>query len=110
MRKIFYPFDDIPAPSEYWISCSDSQRKESLNNLLNETIYKDYFKIINTKNDGQVIVSFLQSLKASERGTLLLDMENFLKKNIDQSITVWAESLGDKNSLRNLRGIEVKND
>jgi hypothetical protein len=47
-------------------------------------------------------------LTASVRGSLLLDFEECIKKNIDQGLTVWGEALGDKNSLRNLRGIEVK--
>jgi hypothetical protein len=37
-----------------------------------------------------------------------LDLEELFKKSVDQGITVWGEALGDKNSLRNLRGIEVK--
>jgi hypothetical protein len=31
-----------------------------------------------------------------------------LKAHIDDALTVWLEPLGDRNSLRNLRGIEVK--
>ena len=42
------------------------------------------------------------------RGTKLLDLEELLKENVDLGITIWLEPLGDKNSLRNLRGIEVK--
>ena len=43
-----------------------------------------------------------------KRGPLLLDFEVFLKEAIDPGLVVWLEPLGDRNSLRNLRGIEVK--
>ena len=46
-------------------------------------------------------------MDASERGTLLLNLEAILKKEIDDGISIWHIPLGDKNSLRNLRGIEV---
>jgi hypothetical protein len=48
-------------------------------------------------------------MSASERGTFLLDLESLLKSQIDNGINIWLEPIGDKNSLRNLRGIEVKN-
>jgi hypothetical protein len=55
-----------------------------------------------------VIIRFTEPVDVSKRGLLLLDLEEALKREIDQGITVWVEALGDKNSLRNLRGIEVK--
>ena len=58
--------------------------------------------------DGQVIVNLLESLSADKRGPLLLDLEELLKGSVDPGLVVWLESLGDRSSLRNLRGIEVK--
>ena len=46
-------------------------------------------------------------MTASERGVLLLNIEDWIKNKLDNGITIWHESIGDKNSLRNLRGIEV---
>lgn len=65
-------------------------------------------KFIEAKENGHVIVEFRDQHSASERGTLLLDLEDSLKANIDPGITVWLAPLGDRNSLRNLRGIEMK--
>jgi hypothetical protein len=39
---------------------------------------------------------------------LILDLEEFLKNHLDSGISIWCEPLGDKNSLRNLRGIQIK--
>ena len=38
---------------------------------------------------------------------LLLDIEEILKKTVDEGITVWLEAVGDKSKLRKLRGIEI---
>ena len=51
-----------------------------------------------------VEVSLLIKLKPRERSELLLNLEDELcEKNPD--IRIWHSSLGDKNSLRNLRGV-----
>ena len=31
-----------------------------------------------------------------------------IKTKIDEAITVWCSAQGDKNKLRNLRGVEIK--
>lgn len=102
---------DTPAPDKKWLGMSDAERKTILNDILKKRAdFSDNFEVILTKDDGQVIVRIKNSLKSSERGTLLLDLEELYKSEIDNGINVWAEALGDKNSLRNLRGIEVKHD
>lgn len=65
-------------------------------------------EIVEAKLDGQVIVNLLEPVPANKRGTLLLDLEAYLKESIDPGLVIWLDSLGDRNSLRNLRGIEVK--
>lgn len=45
-------------------------------------------------------------LPPQDRGRLLLDLEDALCKD-DSSIRVWHTPLGDKNSLRNLRGVQL---
>ena len=37
-----------------------------------------------------------------------MDFEVHLLAYVDGALNVWLEPLGDRNSLRNLRGIEVK--
>lgn len=102
---------DTPAPGKEWLAMSDSDRKKILNELLNKRAdFSKNFEVILTKEDGQVIIRIKNSLNASKRGTLILDLEELYKSEIDQGVNVWAEALGDKNSLRNLRGIEVKHE
>ena len=66
------------------------------------------FEIYKIDNDGKIILKINESISASIRGMLLLDLEEKLKKNIDQTLTIWLEPLGDKSKLRNLRGIKMK--
>lgn len=99
-----------PSPSEAWSSLSESQRlaRIAAEVTARAPVFNEKLTALSARADGQVIVRLLQSCGPAERGTLLLDYEDLLKQAIDDGITVWGESLGDKNSLRNLRGIEVK--
>ena len=110
IKKIFHAAIDSPTPSAEWLNLNDSQRIEKINQIVNQVNldFKMQLLIVAAKKDGQIIVRILNPLKASIRGTLLLDFEECIKKNVDQGLSVWGEALGDKNSLRNLRGIEVK--
>ena len=51
----------------------------------------------------------LESIASNKRGLLLLELEEQLKRKVDNGITVWLEPVGDKSKLRNLRGITFKN-
>jgi hypothetical protein len=64
---------------------------------------------VSARNDCFVTFEFKTSIPANIRGAYLLRLESHLKQNVDPSITLWIAPVGDKSSLRNLRGIEVKN-
>ena len=78
------------------------------NAVLKLASFATAIEIVDARPDGQVIVKFTEPVGPEIRGTFLLDLEETLKANVDPGITIWLETLGDKNSLRNLRGIEVK--
>ena len=98
-----------PAPGLAWKVLNERQRVEQVKKKLEASPrqFLSQIKIVTAKGDGQVIVHMKQSLPASQRGPFLLDLEDYLRE-IDQALVVWLEPLGDRNSLRNLRGIEVK--
>jgi hypothetical protein len=100
-----------PRPTPVWNGLSGDKKKEQLEAILvAHQEFKESIQIVACKSDGQVIVRLLTLLAADKRGTLLLDFEELLKKYVDTGLVVWVEALGDKSSLRNLRGIEVKNE
>lgn len=98
---------DTPVVQAPWKAMDAAQRKAAINAVI-QSQQCQVCEVVSIKNDGQVIIRFTEPVAVSKRGLLLLDLEAALKSEIDQGITVWVEALGDKNSLRNLRGIEVK--
>ncbi|MGK7873289.1 MAG: hypothetical protein AB4426_08235 [Xenococcaceae cyanobacterium] len=112
MVSLRYPEYDTPSPGEMWTKLSETERvsliTESLSKVTENEKWIDFVSILSGKPDGQVIISLVKPLPANQRGSFLLDMENYLKKEVDPALTIWLEPIGDRNSLRNLRGIEVK--
>jgi hypothetical protein len=98
-----------PLPGAGWASMDDRQRLEQVSRKLKDgpAQFLNLVQVVAAKADGQVIVHLKQSLPASQRGSFLLDLEDWFRE-IDAALVVWLEPLGDRNSLRNLRGIEVK--
>ena len=110
MKKgINIEFTNNPTPlsSEKWRNINEFERISKLNLVLESYNNADKINIIKAHHDGQVTITLNEVLTASERGEFLLNIEDFLKNKVDDGITIWHEPIGDKNSLRNLRGIEV---
>lgn len=107
---IQYANADTPVPGHAWSRLRDDERLELVKSAVSGKLGTsgDIFVFVEAKVDGQIILSLREPVPADKRGTLLLDLEAFLKESIDPGLAVWLEPLGDRNSLRNLRGIEVK--
>lgn len=108
--NLCYANTETPTPGQTWCQLSDDERLALVNStvtakmsFLNKTLVA-----VEAKLDGQVIIRLLEPVHADKRGALLLDLEAFLKESIDLGLVVWLEPFGDRSSLRNLRGIEVK--
>ncbi len=111
MTKVkFYANVVTPKPSDAYTLLSDSERLVLISKSISSEVGKKFesIELVSAKSDGQVILRLREPLSADMRGTLLLDYEDLLKKRVDQGLSVWLEPLGDRSSLRNLRGIEVK--
>lgn len=106
----FYANVDTATPDHAWRQLPDADRLALTKNIVETRMssLERILEIVEAKIDGQVIVNLLEPVTADKRGTLLLDLEAFLKESIDPGLVVWLEPLGDRSSLRNLRGIEVK--
>jgi len=106
--NISFANEKSPVPGTDWAGMTDRERIE----LVQDEMIKfdsDYtVTVVDAKKDGQIALIINDQLSAKERGTFLLDMEAHLKESVDNGLTVWHEPIGDKSSLRNLRGIEVK--
>jgi hypothetical protein len=96
--------DEISAS---WITKSKEQRVKELVAATIGTRFEEFVTPTRALDNGQVYVSLNKPVNSSERGQLLLDLEIHYKENVEFGINLWCEPLGDKNSLRNLRGIQV---
>ncbi len=95
--------------SSKWISLPVDKRFALIQALLEASaMHSQLLALTGVTEDGQVTLRFLAPVGPERRSTILLDFEDALKREIDEGLTVWLEPLGDRNSLRNLRGIEVK--
>jgi len=97
-----------PIVSLDWKKKSNKQRIDLISLLLINNSNFQIFQVMKTFDDGKIIIKINKNLTAGDRGDLLMDLEEFLKKNVDNAVNVWCEPIEDKNKLRLLRGIKVK--
>ena len=104
MMHLSDPFEDLPTPGEWWREATSEQRISATQVIA----VKLGLEVVETQTNGSVIVRLTSDLPASERGPLLLHLESELKSRVDGCIEIWLEPLGDRNRLRQLRGITVQ--
>ena len=109
MKLTHYASTPTPQVSPDWKNLSIPERKKKISDFLE----KSYGRNVNIKvhavpENGQVVLVMQEGLPANQMGSYLLKLETLLKENVDQGLTVWLEPVGDKSSLRKLRGVEIK--
>ncbi|MDC1169948.1 hypothetical protein OAT35_01090 [Candidatus Pelagibacter sp.] len=102
-----YAFEKTPKTGEYWKNLSNDERIASVKNELKKDEKLNNFEVYKVSADGQIVLKVNSTIPSSKRGNILLDLEEQLKKNIDNGLTIWFEPVGDKSKLRNLRGIKI---
>jgi hypothetical protein len=103
-----YSTIETPVPGQEWISSSQNERMALVRNAWKNIDKYLNLAVIDCRSNGEVFVEMKELMSSNQRGTLLLDAEQVLKEQVDDAITIWLEPLGDKSTLRNLRGIKVK--
>ena len=109
-NPFIYANDLSPTPQAEWTVLAHDVKLAMVRHIFQARTDQDskLLEVTDVKVNGEVIVQFTEAVNSSRRGGILLDAEEYLKNNIDPGLTLWLSPLGDKNSLRNLRGIEVK--
>ena len=97
-----------PSPSIHWRQLTAQDRLSAVRQIVVQSNLSDKLVILRTTSLGQIIVALAATVSTQERSNLLLDFEAKLKAHIDEGLCLWNEPLGDKNSLRKLRGITIK--
>ena len=103
-------FKKTPSTSDYWKSLSADQKIDLIKEELETNTKLKDFEVYNALDDGQIIFKVQKTIPSNERGIILLDFEEQLKKKIDEGLTVWLLPVGDKSKLRNLRGIQFQSE
>jgi len=100
-----------PNPSDNWVSFSEEEKLNKIRAVLSEfdREWIDKYDVSSARDNGFVVLEFKKSIPVDVRSKYLLDLESLLCNRIESCITIWIAPVGDKSSLRNLRGIEVKN-
>jgi len=103
--------EQTPGCSSKWIGLPADERLALVKRVIEEnSVYSDAILLCDVAENGFVTIDLKRVVVPNERGGLLLGFEQTLKQLIEIGLTVWLKPLGDRSSLRNLRGIEVKND
>jgi hypothetical protein len=108
-RDLWQQIDaDTPKPTQRWLDLDASDRLLEIQLILSKSNCSGYLEVESCSNDGEIYFSQVIPIETSQRVDLLLSLEESLREQIDQSITVWVKPQSDKNSLRRLRGVELK--
>ena len=99
---------DSPNVSNFWRNLEPNERLKRVSEVRDSDARFSSIQTSRVLANGEIFVNLVEAIPANVRGSLLLDFEVELKSRIDIGIVVWCEPLGDKSTLRNLRGIQIK--
>ncbi len=94
-------------PGDDWIYLNDDQKKVKIysqfKNYKYQKISQDIeIKIIRIENKVDIFFNLLNIADIDTKNKLCLDFEIYLKRNLDESLNVYLETLVDRNKLRRL--------
>jgi hypothetical protein len=98
---------DSPSTGESWINMTREERIMLIQSSIQLFSKELDVNVKEAHEGGQVSIYINSSIEINDRGAFMLNLEEYLKSTIDVGINIWHEPIGDKSSLRNLRGIEV---
>jgi len=105
--NLSYPNIDSPVTGAKWVNMTRDKRVLLLKDRIQLFSPELDISVIDAQENGQVSIIINSKIEINDRGAFMLNLEEHLKNNIDIGINLWHEAIGDKSSLRNLRGIEV---
>jgi len=98
---------DSPSTGASWVNMTKDKRVSLLESSIQLFSPQVDLNVVEAHESGQVSIHINSVIEINDRGEFLLNLEEYLKSTIDIGINIWHEPIGDKSSLRNLRGIEV---
>jgi len=102
-----YSNSDSPTTGIKWANMSRDKRVRVIEASIELYSSDIDLRVNDAQDNGQVSITINSVIEINDRGSFMLNLEEYLKRNVDFGINLWHEAIGDKSSLRNLRGIEV---
>jgi len=95
-------------PNSDWIYLNDDQKKRKIYDQLKKYNYPQSassteIKIIRIENKIDIFLDLLNINDIDTKNKLCLVLEIYLKKNLDESLNIYLETVVDKNKLRRLK-------
>tara|TARA_B110000503_G_C6840729_1_gene286742 strand:+ start:181 stop:534 length:354 start_codon:yes stop_codon:yes gene_type:complete len=100
---------ETPQATSEWKKMPQKERMSLLGSAFNafDVRFKNNLDLIFANDNGEVTFRFKSEPAVADRGEILMSLECVLKEKVFDFIYVSIEPLGDKNSLRRLRGIDI---
>lgn len=106
--QISDPYADSPEVPQAWRDIEDKHRLESVRHALGRLDMHTLFAVERAGANGHITVSFRKRLNAADRGEKLRAYEEYLNRHVATGLRVYVEAQEDRNRLRQLRGVKVK--
>ncbi len=94
-------------PSGEWIYLNEKKKLTLVEKHINDFIKKNYngieFSILRIERHSEVFICILSETPVDIKAEFCLDVEIYLKKNLEESLTVYLETMTDANKLRRLK-------
>ena len=89
--------------SSWWLLLSANEKEKIIyDNFEKQTnLSKEDIKILNIEKN-KITVEFLGEIKPETKAKTLLDMEYFLRKNVESTLELFVEEMKDQSKLRRL--------
>lgn len=94
--------------TDKWLQASHEERLRTLSEAIDGFEHSYDIEVVSAPDSGQVVLRMTSGIEPSVRGVFLLSLEAFIKREVDEGVTIWLEPVGDKSKLRKLRGVIVK--
>ena len=94
-------------PSGQWIYLNEKKKLTLIEKHINDFIKKNYngieFSILRIERHSEVFICILSETPVDIKAEFCLDVEIYLKKNLEESLAVYLETMTDANKLRRLK-------
>lgn len=94
-------------PKDDWIFLSEEKKRKKILDILKKFVFPSSepnteVNIIRIENKIDIFLDLSKVNNINTKNKICLDLEIFLKRNIDESLNVYLETVVDKNKLRRL--------